>query len=144
MVWYRTLTIKKRKKLNVSLMFRGFWPSVNVTGLRESWSLCMHSVLNLKWLEVDQIFAVVDCLGELTAKVPWKYGKHGSFVHLLFLFACLFVYSLCLIFVFVCGFSLSMRVTYRFVLPACVYFIVFYCVVYIVKKYTTSSICVLE
>ena len=65
----------------------GHWPWLwlRVIGLQESWNLCNHSIV--KWHEVTQIFGVVDCVKEITAKKSCKYDESGSFGYFL-LFWC--------------------------------------------------------
>ena len=53
-----------------------------VTGLRESQSLYIHSVVKLH--VESQMFAMVDCVTKITTKKSCKYGDYGSFEHLLF------------------------------------------------------------
>ena len=45
--------------------------------------LINHSVIKLH--EVTQMFAIVDCVREMTSEKSFKYGKYGLFEHLLFL-----------------------------------------------------------
>ena len=54
---------------------------VRVTGKLE---LCTHSVVKLH--KETQMFMRFDCVVEMTVKNSCRYGKYGSFEHLLFLF----------------------------------------------------------
>ena len=59
--------------------------------LHERKNLCSHSFVKL--YEASQMFVMVDYVGKMTVKKSCRYGKYGSFEHLLFLgfCCCLFV-----------------------------------------------------
>ena len=55
------------------------------------WNFCSHS--NIKWREITQTFAMIDCLREITAEKFCKYYKFGLFEHFLFLFYFTFIFK---------------------------------------------------
>ena len=75
--------------INLNSLILLAWPrmSLTVTGLWESNNLCNKPVV--KWQEVAETFATISYVKETTAESSCKYGKYGSYEHLLFVFSVL-------------------------------------------------------